>query len=189
MSPTVLVVDDEEAVADRIGRVLRDEYDVRTAYSGQSALNTFDADVDVVLLDRRLSDLSGAEVLERLRARDVRCQVAMVTAVSPDFDVLEMPFDDYVTKPLPDEETRELVARLLTRSQLDRNLQEYASLVSKRVALERERGPAQLAGSEEFRVMTDRIARLRAEIDDTIAQMDDAETFAVLETREGQRAD
>ncbi|MFB6105679.1 MAG: response regulator, partial [Halobacteriaceae archaeon] len=63
--PTVVVVDDEEGIAEAYSYWLSDEYDVRTAQSGAGALETIDEDVDVVLLDRRMPDRSGDEVLDR----------------------------------------------------------------------------------------------------------------------------
>ncbi|MFB6176845.1 MAG: response regulator transcription factor, partial [Halobaculum sp.] len=94
-SPTVLVVDDEQQVADAYALRLQMEYDdVRKAYGGQEALDTVDETVDVVLLDRRMPDYSGGEVLEKMRERGLDCSVIMVTAVDPDFDIVSMPFDD-----------------------------------------------------------------------------------------------
>jgi CheY-like chemotaxis protein len=67
-SDTVLIVDDESEVADVYALRLREEYETRTAYGGEEALDTIDSDMDVVLLDRRMPDLSGDEVLERIRS-------------------------------------------------------------------------------------------------------------------------
>ncbi|MFB6270737.1 MAG: response regulator [Halobacterium sp.] len=91
---TVLVVEDETPLAALYERWLSDAYRVRVANTGGDALDRFDGAVDVVLLDRRLPDRPGSEVLERIRGHDSDCQVAMVTAVEPDEDVLEMGFDD-----------------------------------------------------------------------------------------------
>ena len=75
-------------------------HDVRTAYGGEEALEKADEDVDLVFLDRQMPDMSGDDVLERVRERGLDCRVVMVTAVDPDFDIVEMPFDDYLTKPV-----------------------------------------------------------------------------------------
>ncbi|PSP15165.1 DNA-binding protein, partial [Halobacteriales archaeon QH_10_67_13] len=92
MSPepaTVLVVDDERDVADAYAAQLEEEFIVMTAYGGQQALDWIDASVDVVLLDRRMPDISGDEVLEKIHGRDLQARVAMVTAVDPDFDIID----------------------------------------------------------------------------------------------------
>lgn len=137
---TVLVVEDERALASLYDAWLSDDYDVHVAHTGQVALDELDETVDVVLLDRRLPGLSGREVLTTIREQYDDCQVAMVTAVEPGVDVLEMGFDDYVTKPASRDDIRSVVASLLDRKQYDAYVQRYFRLVSKRTALERELG-------------------------------------------------
>jgi len=100
--PAVLMVDDEKKVADAYALRLDDVADVTVAYSGEEALEAVDDGPapDVVLLDRHMPSMSGDEVLTRLRERDVESRVVMVTAVDPGLDVLDMPFDDYLSKPV-----------------------------------------------------------------------------------------
>ena len=74
--PVVLVVDDDEDLADTCEYWLRDDYDVRVAYGGEDALNQIDETGDVVLLDRRMPKLSGDAVLEGTRAARARNQVS-----------------------------------------------------------------------------------------------------------------
>ena len=107
--PTVLVVDDDRALADTCEYWLREEYDVRVAYGGRQALEQVDDDVDVVLLDRRMPDISGDDVLDEIDARGLDCRVAMMTAVAPDTDIVEMPFDEYLVKPVDEESVTETV--------------------------------------------------------------------------------
>ncbi|MFC4553269.1 response regulator, partial [Halorussus sp. GCM10023401] len=102
-APTVLVIEDEPDLGRLYELWLEDDYDVKHVETGEQALSALDDSVDVVLLDRRLPGMSGRAVLEEIRERDVDCRVAMVTAVDPSFDVVEMGFDTYVTKP-PDRE-------------------------------------------------------------------------------------
>lgn len=62
-SATVLIVEDEQPLADLYAKFLESTYTVRTAYDGTEALDSMSHEVDVVLLDRRMSGLSGEEVL------------------------------------------------------------------------------------------------------------------------------
>jgi DNA-binding response OmpR family regulator len=160
---TVLVVEDERALASLYDAWLSDDYDVRVAHTGQDALDLLDATVDVVLLDRRLPGLSGREVLTAIREQYDDCQVAMVTAVEPGVDILEMGFDDYVTKPASREDIRSVVASLVDRKQYDAYVQRYFRLLSKRAALERELGD--LSEHPEY-------DDLRADIDAVEANLD-----------------
>jgi DNA-binding response OmpR family regulator len=169
--PVVLVVEDEPDVADTYRIWLDADYDVRTAADGEEALETVDEDVDVVLLDRMMPKKSGAEVLAEIRERGVDCRVAMVSAVDPDFDVIEMGFDAYVTKPPGREELLETIERLLERATLDDELQEYYSLVSRRSAIEAQMTDAELSENEDYQRLCDRIDEQRTEADDTLGDM------------------
>ncbi len=177
---TVLIVDDEPSITDLYALRLKGEYDVRTAYGGEEALEKVDGDVDVVLLDRRMPDLSGDEVLERIEERGLDPGVAMVTAVDPDFDILELGFDAYVVKPVPEEKLRETVETLIRRSSYDSKLQELTSLMSKRAALEAEISPDELDDHDEYRRLTERVEDLQAELDETVQELDEDDFSAAF---------
>ncbi|ELZ82184.1 response regulator / transcription regulator [Haloferax larsenii JCM 13917] len=113
--PTLLIVDDEEALADSIALWLGERYDVRVSYSGREALSAFDDAVDVVFLDRNLPGLSGDDVLDELRrqsADDLR--VVLMTA-TPESDVSDLPADDVLTKPVTKSDLFEAAARHTVR--------------------------------------------------------------------------
>jgi DNA-binding NtrC family response regulator len=111
--PTVLIVDDEQDLADLYAEwVEMAGYTARTAYEGEAAVAALDGEVDVVLLDRRLPETRGERILERIRAEGWDCSVAMVTAVEPEADIVEMGYDQYVVKPLEQPELADLVADL-----------------------------------------------------------------------------
>jgi len=113
--PRALVVDDEREVADAYALRLRGLCDVETAYDGEAALDAVaDRRTDVVLLDRHMPGLSGDDVLSRLDDADFAGRVVMVTAIDPGFDVLDMPFDDYLCKPVEREDVRAAVSHQCT---------------------------------------------------------------------------
>jgi DNA-binding response OmpR family regulator len=170
---TVLVVDDEPDVADAYAAQLTSEYTVSTAYSGQDALDRLDDAVDVVLLDRRMPGISGDEVLERIRERELDCRVAMVTAVDPDFDIIEMPLDDYVIKPVSREDLVDTIERLLTTSEYEQKLQEYYALTAKHATLLANKPDTDLADSEAFATLEERMDRFGEELDTTMTNFDD----------------
>lgn len=119
--PTVLVVEDDEELADMYVLWLEDEYDVRTAYGGRSGLEQFDDDVDLVLLDRRMPNYSGDEVLKDINAHEHTCPVAMLTAVEPDADIVDLPFDEYITKPVDRSELLYTVRGLINQARSEHN--------------------------------------------------------------------
>jgi DNA-binding response OmpR family regulator len=163
---TVLVVDDDEAVADVYASQLSESYDVSTAYDGESALEQVTEDVDVVLLDRRMHGLSGREVLERIRGRDIDCGVVMVTAVDPGFDIVDMGFDDYLLKPVEGAQLQSVVAEAVNRLDKRAVVREYHALSAKVATLRVEKNPAELESSEEYQ-------RLRARLDDLETRIED----------------
>lgn len=160
----VLVVDDNRAIADTYAAFVDDEYAVETAYSGRAALEALDPTVDVVLLDRRMPDVSGDEVLAELDARTLDCRVVMLTAVDPEFDIVDMPFDAYVTKPVDRGEVRAVVDEMVSRADYDDEFRQFLSLCSKRAALEAEKNGAELEDSEEYRRVRRRIAEKREDL-------------------------
>jgi DNA-binding response OmpR family regulator len=171
-TPTVLIVDDEEDVVDIYELSLSREYDVRTAYDGTEALQQVDETVNAVLLDRRMPGLSGDEVLAEIRSRGIDVRVAMVTAVDPDFDVVEMGFDAYLTKPVGDDELHETVEELLELAAYDDRSKELFAIAEKMALLETRKAKAELAGSDEY----ERLERRRAELEAQDTEMD-AEGF------------
>jgi DNA-binding response OmpR family regulator len=171
--PVVLVVDDDGDLADTYGLWLRDEYEVRTAYDGESALDAVSPEVDVVLLDRRMPGMPGDEVLERIRERGLDCRVSMLTAVEPETDIIEMPFDEYLVKPVSAEDVRETVEELLRRGELDEELREYMSLSSTLAALEAEGDTDDEAVSE----LKAEVDARREEAEATLEEMDFEQAF------------
>jgi DNA-binding response OmpR family regulator len=175
-SKTVLIVDDDEAVADVYASQLSETYEVQTAYDGRSALDALTEDIDIVLLDRRMHGLSGRQVLERIRERDITCGVVMVTAVDPGFDIVDMGFDDYLLKPVERDELEEVVAATIDRLDHQEAVREYLSLASKVATLRVEKNPAELDNSEEYDELVTRMEELRQRDD-----IDDAEIDSPLD--------
>jgi two-component system OmpR family response regulator len=100
----VLVVDDEQTLAELLALALRYEgWDVRTAADGVSAVTAVrDFEPDLAVLDVMLPDLDGLEVLRRIRTRTERLPVLFLTARDAAEDKvsgLTLGGDDYVTKP------------------------------------------------------------------------------------------
>lgn len=162
---TVLVVDDEQNTADLYSDRLAPDYEVLTAYSGDQALRMIDSSVDVVLLDRRMPGLSGEEVLEQIRDREVGCRVVLVTAVEPDTGIVDLPLDDYLVKPVTGDELQDAIERMLVRNSHDERVQEVVSLASKMATLESKMDIDELEGSDEYAELENRFTQLRDELD------------------------
>ncbi len=110
---SVLIVEDEDSLADPLAFLLRKEgFEATIVNDGPSALAEFErAGADIVLLDLMLPGMSGTDVCKQLRAKS-SVPVIMVTARDSEIDKvvgLELGADDYVTKPYS---ARELIARI-----------------------------------------------------------------------------
>jgi DNA-binding response OmpR family regulator len=168
---TVLVVEDEQELADLYADYLSD-HDTLTAYTGEEALELLDESVDVVLLDRRLPVMSGNEVVAGIEERDLECRIAMVTAVNPDFDIIDLRIDDYLVKPVTQSEVRETVARLVKLDEYNERVRELTAKQLKRNVLEVEKTKQDLDGSREFEELQADIARLETEVEQIADELD-----------------
>lgn len=176
--PTILIVEDEIELAETFARWLRPQYQVITANTAEAALKKMSDVVDVVLLDRRLPDRPGEEILELIRDERYGCRVAMITAVDPDIDILEMEFDDYIIKPVPQDELLDIVDRLLSLAEYDDRIKQSFALASKIAVLETEKSEQWLEDNEAYRKKKQELANLQEEIKDILTDFDSG-TFAV----------
>lgn len=171
--PNILLVEDEETLREAYSRILGERYDVSTAASGTAAIDTISDSTDIVLLDRRLPDTGGDDVLREIQAQNYDCYVAMVTAVDPNFDIIEMGIDDYLVKPLSSDELTDAIERLLLLAEYDSLYQELSQKRVKRNILAQERSPAELHESGDFERLQNEIETLEDELADVAGECDD----------------
>jgi DNA-binding response OmpR family regulator len=169
----VLIVEDETDLARTYRKVLDTSYTVRVATSGEEGLEMADSDVDVVLLDRRMPGMSGDEMLAKFVEHGITAKVAMLTAVEPDRDIVDMPFDDYITKPVDNNGLLALVDVLLKRATYDERSQEFFRLAAKKATLE----TAGEEDSTEYERITNRLSELQQKVDATLDQMSTEDAF------------
>jgi response regulator RpfG family c-di-GMP phosphodiesterase len=154
---TILVVDDEQTVVESYAIRLGMRYDdVHTANSGEEAINVLDVnDVDVVLLDRRMPGMSGDEVANTIEEEGYGSQVIMVTAIDPDFSIVEIPFDNYLKKPIDKEEMFSAVDQQLTAGAYEGERAEYYRIRSKMNILENHNNDTTLRRNEVYNKLLD----------------------------------
>jgi DNA-binding response OmpR family regulator len=153
-SPTILLVDDEDAIrAGLAAALLRAGFHVVEARNGVEALSLVETHhPDVIALDILMPELDGREVCRRLRQAENWTPIIMLTQISATgekISSLEEGADDYLNKPF---DSYELVARiraLLRRQEMAGRPTQLASvLTSGPLRLERETQRAWLAGNE-----------------------------------------
>ena len=123
---TVLIVDDDEGMRDTLTAILKREYLVLTAATGEEGLAVLKRkDVDLVLLDVRLPGISGLELLTIIRETYSLVEVIMVSALS-EVEVavaaMKQGAYHYITKEFDYDGLRSLVRNALERQDLSRQV-------------------------------------------------------------------
>ncbi|MBM4265774.1 MAG: sigma-54-dependent Fis family transcriptional regulator [Deltaproteobacteria bacterium] len=134
--PRVLVVDDEPGIRESLRIILRDEFDLSFAETGEDAVRIAAADrPDAVLLDIVLPGMDGIATLERLRLELPSTPVVMVTAtrtVKTAVTAIKLGAYDYVQKPFDLDELRILLGNAARTSALQREVDELRAAVGRR---------------------------------------------------------
>jgi DNA-binding NtrC family response regulator len=157
---SILLVDDDEAFRRVLaGELERSGFRLESAGSGAEAIQrAADLEPDVVLLDLRLPDMDGLEVLRRIREKNAACDVIMLTghgSIDSAIESIRIGAFDYVAKPCPLGELEVRIQRALERQ----------SLRKRATLLERGLTPPDLAGalvgeSPQFRNLLQMIERV-----------------------------
>ncbi len=153
MSANLLIVDDEVSIRSNLSRhFARKGMEVFTAESGAAAVEACAASMmDLVLLDLRLPDLSGLEVLQRIKAASPQTSVVVITAhgdVDTAVHAMQLKADHFLVKPVDLKALDALVLRLLESSRRMTELsylKEKVSLLSGAAGRARRRLPPAVA--------------------------------------------
>ena len=139
----ILVVDDELGPRESLRMLLKGSYDIRTADSGPTALAELPRyKPDLVILDIKMPDMNGLEVLRRVKDADPSIEVVMITAYASLETVkqaLTYGAFEYLIKPFSRQDLEAVVRRALlrrhhevgTRSEVSRLVEEMRSLSAK----------------------------------------------------------
>ena len=162
---TLLVIEDEEVLAKNVRRALQKlDHAVHLAATAADGERLYaELSPDLTLLDLRLPDASGLEVLERLRARHGSANVIMMTAYATVEDAvkaIKLGARDYLQKPLHMEDLRHAVGRALEENQLRQEVQYYRGRESRGSSLDAIVGES--PGLRELRVRVRRLCELPA---------------------------
>ena len=114
----VLVVDDEAVVVNSIRKILtRKGFSVEEAFTCKDALaQVFSHDYDLVLLDMRMSDGNGMDVLQRIKAKRPELRVVIVTgyaSIDTAVEAIQKGASDYMPKPFTPDELYSMTSRVL----------------------------------------------------------------------------
>ena len=127
----ILVVDDEKPISDIIKfNMVKEGYEVVTAFDGREALEMFEAErPDILILDLMLPEMDGLEVARTIR-KTSNVPIIVLSAKDSEFDKvigLELGADDYVIKPFRNMELLSRIKNVLRRNRSGNELT-YANL-------------------------------------------------------------
>jgi DNA-binding NtrC family response regulator len=161
---TILAIDDELGVRESYSITLSDDYRVITAESGERGLEVLEEQhADLVLLDMKMTGMSGMEVLDIISEREPDLPVIIVTgvnSVSNAVEAMKRGATEYLIKPWDVDEIIMLVGRILDEQQKEREL---------RVLREQDRsGFESIVGTSDTLTETIRSARRAMLVDSTV---------------------
>lgn len=157
----VLVVEDEKELTELYSQWLNGGFTVEVAQDRNTAYGQLLTPVDVIVVDRNLPDGSGDKLLADIRELGLDCRVVMITAEEPDIDILGIEFDDYLLKPVSEEELRSAVTRLVDQKYFKDKLIEFNQLKVKKALLKTYCSSPELADNEEYAALEDRLQELQ----------------------------
>jgi len=122
IKPTILIVDDELGPRESLRMILKDDYRLETAASGKEAISLIDQiELDLIILDIRMPEMNGIDLLKVIREKTPATEVIMVTAyasVDTATEALRLGAVDYLQKPFDILQVRNVVSKgLLKRYQ------------------------------------------------------------------------
>ncbi|MBI4378383.1 MAG: sigma-54-dependent Fis family transcriptional regulator [Nitrospinae bacterium] len=129
--PTILIVDDDESMRDTLDAILKKDFNVLKVSDGRSAIDTIKKkDVDIVLLDIRLPDINGMDILQQIKENNEDVDVIMITAVK-EIDTavhaIKMGAYDYITKEFDYDDVIARINRLIESQNKKRELLYFKS--------------------------------------------------------------
>ena len=143
---TILVVDDDEGMRDTLSAILKKDYEVRVAATGEEGLRVLEkTDIHLMLLDVRMPGMSGLDVLKVVRESHSLVEVIMVSAIS-EVEVAVQAMKDgayhYITKEFDYDGLRSLVRNALQRQDLSRQVMSLSAQVADQNGREFVLGPS-----------------------------------------------
>jgi two-component system, OmpR family, response regulator len=116
----VLIVDDEEAFANNIAKLISKRgYDIKAVYSGQSAISALDeCDFDVIILDLKMPGLDGLSTLKIIKGKKPSIEVIILTghgSMDSGIDGIQLGAFDFLMKPVRFDDLYEKVRQAFQR--------------------------------------------------------------------------
>jgi DNA-binding NtrC family response regulator len=163
---TVLIVDDDEGMREMLTTMLRRDYRVLRAATGEAGLLMMEKeDIDLMLLDVNLPGISGFEVLKIVKENYPYVEIIVISVVKEleaAIEAMRHGAYHYISKDFDLEGVRTLVANASERQDLSRHVMQLRAEVAERVDREFVVGPSR--GTREIIELVQKVARLSATV-------------------------
>src|SRR5216117_1622053 len=163
---TILIVDDDEGMRDTLTAILKREYRILTASTGEAALPILNReDVDLMLLDIRLPGISGFEVLRIVKENYSLVEVLMISAITEietAVQAMKHGAYHYINKDFDYDQLRSLVRNASERQDLNRQVLTLSAQVADQTEREFVVGPSKIA--RDIVDLVHKIAKLSATV-------------------------
>lgn len=178
----VLIVEDEKELLELYTQWVSKYYTVETAATGKEAINKIlkGTEFDVVLLDRKLPDINGRDVLTDIHRHTENCRVAVISAVKPETDILSMDFDAYVEKPVTQDKIYDVIEKLHQRTRFTEDLTKYYAIAEKIATLQTYHSDAELNNEPAYQQLLKDMKTLEEAMNHSIDFNDPSEVEQII---------
>ncbi len=141
MANTILIVDDDNQLADNIRLYLeRYDWDAHVEYSAEAGLNTLKTlNPDILLTDHMMPGMTGLDLIKQVQEIDPNLKIVMLTgegSLQVAVDAMKAGASDYLAKPVSLAELRVVLDKTLGQAQMEKTLSVYQRRQSKGASLE-----------------------------------------------------
>lgn len=157
----ILIIEDNIAQAKMYKRWLEPKYTAKTATKFDKVLKEYKGDEEVILLDRKLDGAEAEDLIDSLEGIENQ-NIVVITGMEPDLDLLNMPINDYLIKPVDRELLRDTVRKVIEADKRPDKTKELLELLSKKKILDDK--PTEVREKEEYQKLVRKIDELRDEI-------------------------
>ena len=121
MKPSVLIVDDEQVICEGLARLLEDDYTTYKAFNGREAINIVrNNNIDIMLCDIKMPEMSGTEMIEKIRSENKDIFMIVITAAPPQqvCDAMKKGANNFMTKPLDLNQLKTIMSNALKQTNI-----------------------------------------------------------------------
>lgn len=168
---------------------LEDAYRTRVARDATEVWDRLDGDVDVVLVDGRLSAASDHAISRAIMSRGLDCRVALVAESEPEFDAFSQGFDDVVVATAHHGSIRSTVESLYARIRFQEKVQESFALTMLLSGARSDTDDPAIRDVVDEEVINQRLWEIDEEINDLLSALREHDGYEGLFYDLGRRAD